>query len=737
MVERFDTIEPLRRLIGTHFRGRYEELHVLRKHLHREEGSKRVLKISGIGGSGKSALLGKLLLELEQSDERPSPWVYLDFDHPEVQPSNPARLIELIARRLGLLYVGHPSSRFFYEIESASAGDPMESFRLGLPRGAPPSELIQALDRVIRRLQMEPSLLIVFDTFEQAQMQGRAVTSQLTETIEQILSALPYAQIVLSGRAVIEAFPDSTRIELGDLDNESADSALEALGIKEQSFRARITRAIGTNPLSLTLAAAAIKSGQLTQDDVEVFIAGASGLEIQGRLYTRILGHISDGEVRRLAHPGLIVRRMTPGVIRNVLAKVCEINPDDAERLFERLPDHVALFEHDDAAPDEKGALRHRQDIREIMIQLMMRDPIWMDHLSEIHTKAIEHYQGRPYAITRAEELYHRLMRDDELEELDALWSQDLAASLGRSWLEPFPERARAWLALRLGRGDLRAPEELRHADWEFYALRETLSHLRAGETDRALSVLAQRSERVPGSPLVPLEVDVLRRLERPMEALAVCRAGLARAQSAEKLQSVLVLHLRAAEIGLDLMDNELLQHHAGQARRIANALQSPLDELRALQVLARGELMDPKLFGDSKQERLLDLERAFAQVQPEMLLQAPDIAERMVKSLRLFSKNVLMKIATTFGNHPDQTLIRADAFLLAELLTDVERKNGGVALLSNLAAAVGLSKTNPNSEEIASNTIRFSRLGDALTAVLDAYGDDDRILTNTANLFL
>jgi hypothetical protein len=289
---------------------------------------------------------------------------------------------------------------------------------------------------------------------------------------------------------------------------------------------------------------------------------------------------------------------------------------------------------------------------------------------------------------------------------------------------------------LRLGKDEIYAPEELRHADWEVYALREVRVHLQENEPEKALAVLAQRSERIAGSPLVPLEVDALRRLRQPEKALDICRAGLDKARTAENLQATLALHLLAAELGLELRNKNLLQYHAGQALRIANAVQSPPDELRALEVLARGELTEPKLSDDPTQNAMLDLERAFARVPPEALQQAPEIAGRVVKMLGLRSKVVLRKAATTFGNRPDQSLISNDSSQLAELLRQVEIRSGGDELLSNLAASLGLPRTDVDVDEIASNTIRYNRQGDALAAVLDAFGNDDKVRSYTAEMF-
>jgi hypothetical protein len=734
LLERHESIEPLRKLTGMHFRGRVVELRRLRKHHQGEPAAAPILTISGLGGSGKSALLGKLLLELESGDGFPPPWVYLDFDHPEVDPAEPSRLIELIARRLGLLYAGYDHSRLFHQLESASAGDSMFAFDLDLSTDAPLDKLIDALDGLIRRLPIAPSLLLVFDTYEQVQVRGRAVESRFVETIRQILAKLPYTRVVLSGRSRIDAFGDPDPVLLGDLDPDSADAVLEALGVMASAAREAIVQAVGTSPLSLNLAAAGLKAGRLELSDLELLAADVRKVEIQGRLYTRILGHITDAEVRRLAHPGLIVRRLTPAIIRDVLAEVCEIDPARADALFDRLPNQVWLFEHDEPAPDEPRALRHRQDVREFMIELMLSDPAWQDHISLIHDRAILHYQGRSHPISRGEELYHRLMRNDEPDLLDPLWSEDLLNSLGRSRFEPFPERARAWLAYRLGDKGGTAAEALRQADWEAVALRKVRSHLQAKDPAGALAILAQRAERIAGSPLIPLEAEALRRTGQTAKALDVSRAALGPARAAGKLDAVLALHLLAAELAIEREDTTLLEQHATQARELARRLQNPQAELQALELIVRRAMAAPQDPGS--QGNVLELERAFAQASPETLQAAPEIAGQVVKTLGAQSKNVLKKAASTFGNRPDQTVIQSDVYQLADLLRRVEAREGGNALLGNIAKSVGLPSTGSDVEAIANNSIRFNRQGDTLVAVLDAFGDDADVLSGAAGMF-
>ena len=124
ILEARDNMEPLRKLVGKHFRGRDRELATLAASAGSEPDQKRVLALTGIGGSGKSALIGRYILSLLEQSGPTRPFAYLDFDRSEFDPGNPRKLIERICRNLGLLYAGTPGSRRFYNLEAVSARDP-------------------------------------------------------------------------------------------------------------------------------------------------------------------------------------------------------------------------------------------------------------------------------------------------------------------------------------------------------------------------------------------------------------------------------------------------------------------------------------------------------------------------------------------------------------------------------------------------------------------------------------
>src|SRR5204863_4044438 len=79
----------------------------------------------------------------------------------------------------------------------------------------------------------------------------------------------------------------------------------------------------------------------------------------------RIVNHVRDPIAQRLAWPGLVVRRVTKEIVRELLAKHCGIRPEDAERAFTALSQEVWMVYY------EGEALRHRPDLRARTLPLM------------------------------------------------------------------------------------------------------------------------------------------------------------------------------------------------------------------------------------------------------------------------------------------------------------------------------------------------------------------------------
>ena len=155
--------------------------------------------------------------------------------------------------------------------------------------------------------------------------------SSLCAFLSILQEAVPGLRIVVAGRVPlsVDGFPTNPR-ELGDFDDDAARAFLERRGVRSPELIRTIIKRIGKCPLSLLLAATVVQQARQSGEAEDLKLTGTRGArlsqgQIQGYLYRRILNHIQDDEVRRLAYPGLVLRRVTPGIIYNVLAKPCGV----------------------------------------------------------------------------------------------------------------------------------------------------------------------------------------------------------------------------------------------------------------------------------------------------------------------------------------------------------------------------------------------------------------------------
>ncbi|MEP2235747.1 hypothetical protein [Hyphomonas sp.] len=727
LLENLRRIEPLRELVGIHFRGRSEELAILRRGDAFGEKGERVLVLSGNGGTGKSALLGKRILELLDSETR-TPVVYIDFDRSEADPTDVRGLVALIARSLSLQFAETESANAFTKLESTAAGDVAyadEDF--GLEQSASLEDILMGIAARLADLQIEQSPLFVFDTYEQLMLRGRSAADTFQQFLHTLLETIPSALVILAGRGHIPAVKDSVEIRLHELDEESADAVLDSRGVDDQKLRHRIFEAIGGSPLLLRIASTAVNSGKLSLKDIETFGAQAESLRRHGMLYSRILGHVGDKDVERLAHPGLVVRRVTPDIIRMVLADLCEIDISKADEIFERLPRFVDLFEPEDPLPGEEGlpgisGLQHRQDLRESVIETMTEDDKWRDTIPLIHQRAADFYRDRTDVRRRAEWLYHSLMLDKEPEVLDGIWDPDqadaLVQSLGRTWSDPLPERARRWLAPRLGHDVAGPSEELRLADWEIATVRDAQDFIQMGNAEAALNLIRERPDRTALSPVPAVEIKALLILGKSKQALDVADNALKQAKPVAKPAQLMKLYIQVAEKAIAAGKTKRAVEAAKDAEQIAEALGDQKARLQALELASRGDADDAKS----------ELARAFLTSPPGVLRSDAKTAGMVLKTLGEENPEVMGKAATVFANviGADNNLryLSEDPTELRQLFESVAQQEGGTKVLAGLAARAGLSSDVTDPSEIAFSTIRHRLHGEAISNSLRAFGD-------------
>ena len=455
-VEHANLLQPFRDLVGEHFKGRARELDVLRDYLYGTDrnGQMRPLLIYGPGGMGKSTLISKFILNAIET-ETPPAIIYLDSDRPGLVAEEPLTLLAEAVYQLGLQF------KFLYESAArlrkswlaelaefrAGASNTLESVSLEAMATRDRRDYIDSFALFAREVPGTAPVLLVIDTFEELQYRSREFVDELFDFLRELHASLPRLRVVISGRdEVISA--DTERLPLSELDVEAAEGYLEARGVEPLELRRGLARALHGNPLSLTLAATLLTVGTVSQAELSDLEQIADDAQIQGILYRRILGHLHDRdeELERIAHPGLILRRITPDLIRYAIAGPCGLSVDSDQRaqdLFNRLQNELSLVIR------EGDAVRHRPDVRRVMLPALRAAE--RERTDAIQHAAIEYYQDFDDAASRAEEIYHRLLLGDAPDVIDARWSVPGIEDFLRGATEDLSGRSAAYLAARLG----------------------------------------------------------------------------------------------------------------------------------------------------------------------------------------------------------------------------------------------------------------------------------------------
>ncbi|MCF3962591.1 AAA family ATPase [Streptomyces fuscigenes] len=636
-----ETLRPLRHLVDEHFVGREPELRSLAEYVGFERaGAAQVVRdrlrrlsepavdpdtspvrallakgdedappilFHGPGGVGKSTLLARFLLDHAGTESaRPLAFAYLSFDRPDLSPQEPLTVLAESARQLGLLF----------ERATAEAHAVEEAVRVTLSsrRAVRAEEGSRADVRVWttdddRLVQLfaelavqvaggggEPvPLLLVLDTMEQAQRKGPLAMERLWSLLSRLRRALPgpRLRIVLAAREPLappRGFPLSQR-SLKGLDDKGVHELLERhLPVelaRRNSLHRAVVRRVGRNPLSLKLAAGIVR-GAGTASGLPRSIAlqrlvllRLNDENVQAYLYQRLLENVDDESLRKIAWPALVVRQVTPAVIREVLAGPCglgEIEVGEAARLFHLLSQEATLVE---SVPGEVAAL-HRADVRTTMLPLLTKkNP---DLVRKIHEAAVGHYsaQGDDSVPTdpqdRAEELYHRLALGRSTVELDNRWS-DEAGGLLEPAFEELPPAGRVYLAEKLG---LTVDESLyTQADaktWVRQAARIGRLLLDEGRPAEVLRMLHQRGAEADEWPqTVLLEIEALAALGQLNHAINNIQHLLDHAIQERRDDTIVDLVLLGARIAEDAghytRAQELLLHADESVRHHGTAL--------------------------------------------------------------------------------------------------------------------------------------------------------------------
>lgn len=544
-------LSSFRFLVGDHFRGRTEELNKLSDYVGVMEASgignfvtrgfrqffslseKPPLVLHGPGGVGKSTLLAKFVLDhvilATSSTTKPAdidstrfPFAYLDFDRPSLIAEEPITLLIEALRQFEIQFPDSSISlkrlrdKWNQRIESrvARKRPTADNPENGASRIDKRDLFLDEFAEEIKPLLTgEKPLLFILDTFEEVQYRSRAFVEEVFDFLESLQKRIPTLRTVLSGRAPVKSKKFETEnYQISVFDAEIAQGFLESHGITDPEVARLVAGQVGGSPLTLKLAVELLKRedpGAKGIKDLKTrdkFLKKLDDGAIQVQLFTRILEHIHDPDVAKLAHPGLVLRRITPELIFKALAGPCEVNVPDMERakeLFAELGKEVALVSQ---AGD--NALIHRPDLRKVMLEPLRKDKA--DKVEQIHRNAIEYYQTFDDGVSRAEEIYHRLSLGIERQILESRWADGVQQNLG-SAIEELPPKSKAFLAarLKLELGES-VWEEADLEDWEIHARIRAADLLTLRQPLAALNILRQRPERTSGSPLLTLERDAM-----------------------------------------------------------------------------------------------------------------------------------------------------------------------------------------------------------------------------------
>jgi hypothetical protein len=348
--------------------------------------------------------------------------------------------------------------------------------------------------------------------------------------------ARPFLRVVVAGRAPVTtlrlAGKPPRAMALGELDTESAIAYLKTRGIQSPEIARAIVKQVGGVPLSLKLAATVLRRS--TETDLNVgsrWWLGTADEIVQGQLFGRILEQIEREDVRRMAHPGLVLRRVTPELILDVLREPCDLpvkDMDDARELFEALRREVSLVA--EAEEDEEGALVHRRELRAVMLKLLLeKEPAKAE---DIGRRAVAWYREHPSKRARAEESYHLLLLGEAVDK-DVVSDPEVRSSIQASIAE-LPFASQRLLATYGYQIDPKVLEQasLEERDEALAAHVEELLPHRSAYSDAA-AALESRGTTAGDSPLWRTKARLALEMGEVSSAMRLCEQGLIAAANA------------------------------------------------------------------------------------------------------------------------------------------------------------------------------------------------------------
>lgn len=403
-----------------------------------EDSNYRSLLITGSPGMGKSAFLTDLVQRLKQVSQDPVVFSF-DFDQMTLAHGGRTAWTAEVTRQLAICYP-HRSGEL-----SAMRGriSQMWSRSEGSHDTTQAEDLMQGALDIMRDehgLQGRP-IVVLLDTLEEITAQDNPDDFQnyLNETTfyyldtwaEQLgrLNGGGGVAAIFSGRNAPPVHDDDVpklfhaHLILRELESDPAAELLIRLEPRlTLQNHANVVAGIGGHPLLLILVAKQLRL--LDSEDLAEEVAELKRVKLRGvgsdtalrTLYSRFLDRmrmprlpqgLSEADIHKLAHPGLLLREVTAELLKDVVAPAVDVfldGPGYAEASFRALSEQIWLVDRSQSGQ----SVTHNRDVRRIMLPIMLNDP--KGAAERLLRKGIDYFEKRDQV---AEAGYLRCLRGE------------------------------------------------------------------------------------------------------------------------------------------------------------------------------------------------------------------------------------------------------------------------------------------------------------------------------------
>lgn len=422
-------------------------------------GELQMQYVTGIGGSGKSALLRAVVRKLQQ---RPNLLVVqLDFDSAAMDPLQPARMDAVFLRALAVEapalaaglepYVVELQNlerlgsarkiRTLDAVETSASSSSTDRAARKRRRETPPSHGISLESASTRERYGRVSVLsgvaelpgmkgcqvaLFLDTVENVTQLGAHGVAALLDWLAVLPSCVPSGglRVVLAGRDG-QAIPDAVerlgrlgRIQLWaeslvleDLDEAAAFDLLCLHGMPPRTAE-EAAAALPRNPLVLRLAADAWQ--RAPEDLLEIQQAyrerRIDRLSAGGYLAQRVIQHVADPLARRYVVAAMALERFTERQLRDIVLPVVDSGPEashleTARRIWHSFGKAAWLI-----CEEQPGVMRWTTELRRLVLPMIAAEPRHAAQAERVR-QAAENSSSRtaPASMAVPEEEQHRI----------------------------------------------------------------------------------------------------------------------------------------------------------------------------------------------------------------------------------------------------------------------------------------------------------------------------------------